>query len=167
MKRMETEFNVLFSDEKSPYFQVEARKRMAIPFRKLKGRPMVQKNLVLQLFGGASRIDLTFFKLYQPSRSKKAIPFEKKSLHKSFRIKNWKEHYVAGQDMETTLTYVTITGVAPDEISAYIRSLSRGKSPSLISFYNDQYMMTVDDDEFVVIAKSNEEIDALQNFFLE
>ncbi|WP_223638913.1 hypothetical protein [Planococcus sp. 4-30] len=56
---------------------------------------------------------------------------------------------------------------SPCDVLAYIRSITRGKKSSFIGFYNNRYLLTVDDDEFIVISRSPEDLIDVQNFIRE
>ncbi|MDQ0427298.1 hypothetical protein QOZ98_000123 [Planomicrobium stackebrandtii] len=167
MERIETQFFVLFSDEQSPYFQVDPALRVAFPFHQLKGKTCFQRAFTEFLFGGDSQIDLTFLKSYATGTSKHFHSFEKQSLHQTIRIQNWREDVVLKQDDIVRLSYVTIQDLAVRDVLAYTKSIVRGKKSSFIAFYNARYLLTVDDDECVVISKTREDMNAVQNFIQE
>lgn len=167
MERIEKEFSVVFSAEQSPYFQVEEARRFAFTFNQAKGRPSFQKQLIEMLFGDASRIDLLFLKSYVPGSNKRPRSFEKRALHQAFFIRNWREYVVFKQELDVCLIYVEVQDITPLDVFAYIRSIARGKKPSFIGFYNNRFLLTVDDDEFIVISKSSEDLEAVRDFALE
>lgn len=167
MERMEKEFSVLFSDEQSPYFQVNATLRWAFPFRELKGKASCQEAFIKLLFSGHVQTDLTFLKSYATGASKHFRSFEKQSLHRAVHIQNWREDVARKQDDTARLNYVTIQDITVREVLAYVKSIARGKRPSFIAFYNDRYLLMVDDDEVVVISKTREDMHIVHNFFNE
>lgn len=167
MERIEKEFSVLFSAEQSPYFQVEEERRLSFSFNQAKGKASFQQAFIEFLFGEQSRIDLAFLKSYTLGKNNRFVSFEKKSLHQTIRIRNWREDLVLKQDQESRLSYVTIQDIAPLDVLAYIRSIARGEKPSYIGFYNNRYLLMVDDDEFVVISKSPEDLNDIRNFIRE
>ncbi|MGH2317974.1 hypothetical protein ACRC6Q_09400 [Planococcus sp. SE5232] len=168
MERIEKEFSVVFSAEQSPYFQVNEERRLAISFNQIKGKASFQQAFIRLLFGDESRIDVTFFKSYSSDNSKRFTCFEKKALHQTIRIRNWREDLVLKQDHDDfRLSYATVQDIAPSDVLAYIRSIARGKKPSYIGFYNNRYLLTVDTDEFIVISKDSKDLNDVQNFIRE
>ncbi|ANU11001.1 hypothetical protein BBH88_12140 [Planococcus antarcticus DSM 14505] len=123
----------------------------------------MQKSIVECLFAGNSQIDLTFLKSYKTSSGKHFKRFEKQSLHQAICIRNWREHVVLKQENEPRLIYVTIQHINALEVLAYSKSIVRGKQSSFIGFYNDHYLLTVDDDEFVVISRNKEAMEPVRD----
>lgn len=123
--------------------------------------------MIVFLFGGDSRLDLTFFKSYAAANSHRFCGFEKQSLHGAVDIRNWREQVVLKQEDNARLVFVTIQDISKYEVLAYIQSIARGKRPSFIAFYNDRYLLTVDDEECVVISKNREDLHAVRNLILQ
>lgn len=163
MERIEQEFSILFSDEQSPYFQVDSTLRWAFPFQKLRGKPSAQKSFIKVLFTGHGQIDLTFLKSYANGASKHFRSFEKHSLHQVIHIQNWREDVIRKEDDTAHLSYVTMQNIAVREVLAYIKSIARGKRPAFIAFYNDRYLLMVDDEECVVISRIEEDLNAAKS----
>lgn len=88
-------------------------------------------------------------------------------MHKAIGIHNWREDIVLKPDDNTSLMIVTIQDITALETLAYIKTIVRGKRSSFIVFYNDRYLLSVDDDECVVISKTREDMKAVQNFIQE
>src|SRR5699024_4258216 len=104
MKRIENNFDIIFSDEKSPYFQAEEIKRLVFPFKMLRGNSTFLNQLISFLFDDPTRIDLTFFNSYKSENSSKPRYFIRHSLHKTFYIKNWKEQLVCKPDSREVMS---------------------------------------------------------------
>ncbi|MDN7227958.1 hypothetical protein QWY15_11675 [Planococcus sp. N064] len=164
MKRIEEQFGILFSAEQSPYFQAEEEHRMVIQHQELKERAGLVQRTSTFLFAEDSRIDMTFLKSYMPHGFKKPRCFEKQALHRAFVIRNWKEEYIDRQESEAILHYATVKSVSSEEVFQYVKGILKGKQPSLIAFYNDRYMLEVNSDEVVIIAKNKEDINVLKKF---
>lgn len=164
MKRIEEQFRILFSAEQSPYFQAEEKRRMAIQHQEIEANAGYLQRIISSLFDEDSRIDLTFLKSYMPYGFKKPRCFEKQALHQAFVIRNWKEEYIDRQETEAVLYYATVKSVSSEEVFQYVKGIIQGKKPSFIAFYNDRYMLDVNSDEVVIIAKSKEDIHALRKF---
>lgn len=158
MKRIENNFNIVFSDEQSPYFQAEDTKRLVFPLQVLKKKPSFLNRLIFLLFDDSSQIDLTFFNSYTAENSSRPRYFTKQSLHKTISIRNWEEHQVRKPDSGEIMSFVTLKNIAATEIKRYTRALLKGKGASYVGFYNDHYLMLVDDDEVVIIVKHIERL---------
>lgn len=158
MERIRKEFNIVFSGEQSPYFQVNEDKRLALPLSFFKERPAYIKQLIWFVFDRNSKIDTTFLKFYIPYNFKKPRFYEKYSLHKSITIKNWEETLVKREDSDAALAFVTVRNLLVDEVHNYFRSILKGKRNSFIGFYNDEFLMMIDSDEVILLAKNSESI---------
>lgn len=167
MKRIENNFDIIFSGEQSPYFQAEDSKRLVFPFHILKRNPSFLNRLIRLLYDDSSQIDLTFLNSYTIKDSRRPRYFIKQSLHKAFSIKNWEEHPLVRPDDGTVRLYVTIKNITSIEITSYIRALLKGKKSSYIAFYNDQYLTLVDDDEVVIIVKDKEHLEKIKKLLKE
>ena len=156
MERIKEVFNVLFSEEQNPYFQVSEDNRIAIPFTILEGKPSFVKTIISMLFERESKIDVSFLKSYIPKGFKNPRSFENKTLHSTINIKNWEEHRITKMEFGDILIYVTVKDIMSEEIYNYILTLLKGKKDAYIGFYNDYYLMTVDTDEILIFARDTE-----------
>lgn len=156
MDRIEEVFNVLFSDEQKPYFQVSEDNRIVIPFSNLEGKPSFVKTIISLLFDRDSKIDVSFLKYYIPKGFKKTRSFENKTLHNTINIKNWEERRITKEEFGDDLVYVTVKDILKEEIFKYILTLLKGKKDAYIAFYNDDYLLTIDSDEILIIVKDKE-----------
>ncbi|MCM3612689.1 hypothetical protein M4S82_15695 [Planococcus sp. MERTA32b] len=62
------------------------------------------------------------------------------------------------EDSHATLAFVTVRNLLVDEVYKYFRSILKGKRNSFIGFYNDEFLMMIDSDEVILIAKNSESI---------
>ena len=153
MKRMEELFNIKLYGEFTPYIQASEDKRIYFFTDSFEGRKHSLLKLVEFLFNGDSQIDTTFLKAYIPKGFGKPLRSEKQVLHGRIQIKNWNEFYYTESEFGTTYIFATVKDIKSTGVFEYIRSIMKGEKAQLISFYNDNYFITVDSDEITVIVK--------------
>lgn len=165
MKRLKKNFNVNFTAQQPPFFQVSEKRKMIIPFGVFRHSPSLLKNVISHLFKGNSQIDATFLYSHIPNGQTKSRRFAKGSLRRSFTISNWNEYSKITEEFRDTLLYVTIEDVKMGEVVHYANSLLRKKKNLYIAFYNNSYYLQIDHDELVIIAISNELAGSLKRSF--
>lgn len=121
----------------------------------LKEEPLKIKRIISILFERESKIDVSFLNSYVPNGKKIPRYFHKRSLHNTIDIRNWKEYHITDAEFGDTKIFVTIEAINSKEVGKYIQTLLKGKKDLYIGFYNDEYLMTIDTDEMIIIAKSS------------
>ncbi|MBK3497247.1 hypothetical protein JFL43_20940 [Viridibacillus sp. YIM B01967] len=155
MERIKQNFNLLLQGDESPYHQVTEDRRISIVFEAFKGEPSFVRNLVSLLFKEDSKIDVSFFNYYFSRGVKGPFYFNKQRLNKAIKIKNWKEYEYVDLEDGYKSVYTNIKNLKIVEVIRYFMTIVNGNPTALIAFYNDDYLLTIDGDEVVIIAKTS------------
>ncbi|AST94645.1 hypothetical protein [Shouchella clausii] len=163
MERIQNTFGITFYADEAPIFQIDSKRQLVIQTDAFKGKPTRLRKLTSFMFDRSSVIDVIFLKSYLPLGFKKPI-ITTNILHNTVKVKNWKEFHHKEETFGMTRNFVIVTDVKAHEVYNYSRAIIKGKRPSFIAFYNDEYFYGINDDELSIISRTPTHIEELKSY---
>ncbi|USK76639.1 hypothetical protein [Peribacillus frigoritolerans] len=149
MERIQ-QFNVNFKDEETPFFQVDTNHRIRFGMDEISGSLLT--TILKDIFNTNEKIDTSFI-IGNITNNKRH--HEKNGIGKSIKINNWEEVIVKDEEMDAEIIYATVKGINNSDVYNYCKKVHQGHREAYIVFYNDRFLIYVNNDVLDIISNDS------------
>lgn len=142
-------FSIDFSAGVTPFFQVNDSERIRFSMAELEKNPGTLKQVFHYLFQWEESLACLFISGYETAGG---IRRERLGLGKIVTITNWKNHKRWNEDLGAYIIYTQVNSLRASEIYRYFLKLMRGHMPLYICFYNEEYLVYVNNDVLDILS---------------
>ncbi len=142
-------FPIDFTAGITPFFQVDDSKRIRFSMSDFQQNPGTLKQVFYHMFDSDENLACLFISGYETADG---IRRERLGLGKIVTITNWKNHKGWNDDLDAYIIYTQVNSLRVSEIYRYFLKLMRGHMPLYICFYNEEYLVYVNNDVLDILS---------------
>lgn len=154
-------FKVDFTNtEETPFFQVTSNHRIRFDMDLFfNNNTRLLKNILDNLFNQNEKINSSFICGYIINGKR---IHEKTGLGKFTKIRNWKETLIKNDNFTSSTIFASIKNLNYQDVYKYCQNVSQGHPSAYISFYNDNYLLYINQDVIDIISFNEKLIEQLK-----